>query len=636
MGSELALDAAVRACGPLAAFPASWAEFAAAGGLGSLVSLAASHENADIAAGVLGVLQALTDEEAGDAGDGAAGLARPALVAALRAAHAAPAIARRLVAFDEGVAEEAGAVGDGLATLQAMVEVDGSAAGDLAGGAGPTPAAASPFLPWLLARVRLGTPGKPGARGYDAVAGAASELLVVLAQAPVAAVPEDGGSAAAPPAPPRTPPAAGALLAAGGVDALLQALASYRGRDPADADESEHLENLGDALCALLVAGGGGGASGRGEGSAAQAAFVEAEGVELAVLLLRKKGAAAPVAVKALDFALPGCPAAAERLVAAGGLGPVFAAFMGTAKAALGGGGGGGGAGGGAAPSRSEASAAEARAVGVVSHLLQTLPPSSPARARLASKFTEAGGAKCERAVDLFARWWDGKVGGKEASLQARAAAAGAALDPALLARARLDAGLFTAHQLALVLGHAWSLQGEEGGFEARRAIVAALHDRGGSLGRVRAALRDYRSELGDGGGDPAAAAVAAGERARVDGMLAAMGEGGVLVGRQAAPAVAPAAAPPPPPPHARPRSPVREGRPAGEEEQGRGRHRSRSPRGDHHRATARSRSPRGRQSHDRDRRDSGRRRTRSRSPRRDSQEYRRRSRSRSPRRRRS
>lgn len=633
MASELALDAAVRACGPLAAFPAAWADFGSAGALEVLTALIASHENADIAAGALDVLRALTDEDAGGGGEEeedeeTLAAARAGLVSALRAAAAPPAIARRLTALDEGVPEEAVAVSDGLAVLQVMVEVDARSAGDVASPASTsTSSSPSPFLPWLLARVRLGTPGKAGSRPYDDVAGAASELLVVLAQAP--ALESGGGDTAAGPSPSSPPPAAAALLAAGGVDALLQALASYRTRDPADGEEGEHLENLGDALCALLLAGGGSGGGKGHAGSPAQAAFVEAEGVELATLLLRKKGAAAPVALKTLDFALSGCPAAAERLVAGGGLGPVFAAFMGKAKAALGAPPGGGGTAASTPLSKREAAAAEARAIGVVCHLLQTLPPDSSSRSRLAAKFTEAGGAKCERAVDLFARWWDGRVGGRAAALAARAADAGVPLDPALLARARLDAGLFTAHQLALIIGHAWGLEsGESGtgaGFEARRAIVAALHDRGGSLARVRAALREYRDELGDGSGDTAAAGRADAEREAVGGMLAAMGEGVVVevTARAPAPVAVPEPAPPPPP-AAAPAPPPPAAREEATKEEAP--HRRREDEPPRHRSRSRSRSP-GRHR---------RRRSRSRSPRRDSGARRRtRSRSGSPRRRR-
>ena len=60
-----------------------------------------------------------------------------------------------------------------------------------------------------------------------------------------------------------------------GLDGLLQVLAVYRRRDPVDDEETEFSENVVDALCSALLV------------DENRPRFVEAEGVELMVILLR-------------------------------------------------------------------------------------------------------------------------------------------------------------------------------------------------------------------------------------------------------------------------------------------------------------------------------------------------------------
>ncbi len=69
---------------------------------------------------------------------------------------------------------------------------------------------------------------------------------------------------------------------------LLQVIAPYKNRNPSSDDETEHLENLFNALCCTLMS------------PATRNIFVEAEGVELMVLILKQKRAARAGALKAL------------------------------------------------------------------------------------------------------------------------------------------------------------------------------------------------------------------------------------------------------------------------------------------------------------------------------------------------
>lgn len=95
----------------------------------------------------------------------------------------------------------------------------------------------------------------------------------------------------------------------------------YRQKDPADSEEVEYMENLFNTLCSALA-----------EPEAKQA-FIDAEGVELMVLIMKDKKAAKTRAIKVLDYA---CQTdteegkkCGERFVEAMGLKTLFPVFMG-------------------------------------------------------------------------------------------------------------------------------------------------------------------------------------------------------------------------------------------------------------------------------------------------------------------
>ncbi len=121
------------------------------------------------------------------------------------------------------------------------------------------------------------------------------------------------------------------------IDGLLQALSTFRKRDPVDADEEELMENLFDALCALLLGdsqeqsaggqeakeNGHHGAASKQKGKAGEnreqqpslrSLFLEAEGVELMVIITqRQKSVARLKAFKVLDHALSSGASGAGR-----------------------------------------------------------------------------------------------------------------------------------------------------------------------------------------------------------------------------------------------------------------------------------------------------------------------------------
>lgn len=94
-------------------------------------------------------------------------------------------------------------------------------------------------------------------------------------------------------------------------------------RDPQNSDEEEHIENLFNALCSCLMS------------DETRRAFVDAEGVELMVLMLKARRFARAGALKALDFALTRSQAACEHFVETLGLKPSCAISMGRTKVVI-------------------------------------------------------------------------------------------------------------------------------------------------------------------------------------------------------------------------------------------------------------------------------------------------------------
>lgn len=222
-----------------------------------------------------------------------------------------------------------------------------------------------------------------------------------------------------------------------------------------------------------------------------------AEGVELMLLFIRGKGPTKGAALRCLDFAVTRCGAAAQRLVAAGGLGALFAAFSGRSAAA--------------ARSRRGAEAPdaeEARAVSLLASLMQLLPV-GPSRDRTAAKFVEDGFAKVDRLLELWFKY-QSRVAAAEQAWDARQAADGADDDDSDQEgaderyAARMDAGLYTQQQLALVFAQLWVIG--HPGLSARAA--QALQLGGGALAGVRACLREHALALGDAEGAEACQAL--------------------------------------------------------------------------------------------------------------------------------
>ncbi|GAA5910145.1 hypothetical protein JCM6882_006528 [Rhodosporidiobolus microsporus] len=264
-----------------------------------------------------------------------------------------------------------------------------------------------------------------------------------------------------------------------GVDALLKVLSVYRKRDPASADETEFMENIFDSLCSCLsspVPPRVNTSTLRPVPHPVKYAFLEGEGVELLVLMLKAKNLSRARAIKALDHALQGRAGEklCEQFVEALGLKTLFAVFMGKSD--------------GKKKKSGPTTTHEdiEHLLSIISSLFSSLPSDSPSRIRLIAKFVENDYEKIDRLNEV------------REELETRIAkeippALAEALDEDELYLEKLDNGLF-ALQLADYVA-AWVCMEDDG---ARDHLIMLLSRRDKSLRDVVAVLDEYRDNIGD------------------------------------------------------------------------------------------------------------------------------------------
>lgn len=199
-----------------------------------------------------------------------------------------------------------------------------------------------------------------------------------------------------------------------GVDTLLQLLSVYRRRDPEkDSDEEEYVENLFNCLTCMV------------DEEEGKAKFIEAEGVELAQIMLREGKLSKKRALRVLDHALsgPGGVVACERLVEIAGLRTVFGMFM-----------------------RKQDPETVEHLLSIFAAMLRYLPGGSAARIRTLAKFMEKDYEKIEKLMTLR-REFAARLQPVEAVIERERQGLDAEEQEAMAAEwlsRRLDAGLFS------------------------------------------------------------------------------------------------------------------------------------------------------------------------------------------------
>ncbi|WEW59828.1 hypothetical protein PRK78_005309 [Emydomyces testavorans] len=420
MGSEADLDVDIKGLSILSEHPELYADFAELGCIGSLVSLLA-HENTDIAIDVVEILAELTDEDVG-----AEENQWEALVNAMLDADIVELLSQNLSRLDEDVEADRSGVYHILNVLENLSSQSSIAEKIVH---------ESEIMPWLHKRIQQPERSITQNKQY------AAEVLAILLQS--------------------SRKNRERFVSLEGIDTLLQLLSVYRKRDPEkDSDEEEYVENLFDSLTCTV------------DEAIGKSKFVEAEGVELAQIMLREGKLSKLRALRVLNHAVGGKDGlqVCERLVEAGLLRTVFGMFM-----------------------KKQDNQTIEHLLGIFASLLRLLPGDSPGRIRTLAKFVEKDYEKVTRLVQLRRGYASRLSPVDEAIAQERVGLSKdeqEAMAVEWLSR-RLDAGLFSLQIIDVIL--AWLVAEDDG---ARTKIKSLFLEQDQNLGIIRTTMEEQLSGL--------------------------------------------------------------------------------------------------------------------------------------------
>lgn len=414
MSSEADLDADVKALSILSEHSELYGEFAKLGCVSSLVSLL-SHENTDIAIDAVEIINELTDEDVEAEQE-----PWDVLVDAMLEADLLNLLYENIARLNEDLESDRAGIYHVLGVLENL-----SSRPSIASTIGKD----TKILSWLLSRIKSPESTVSQNKQYSA------EVLAILLQS-------SSNN--------RTH-----LISSNGIDIFLQLLSPYRKRDPAKGtEEEEYVENIFDCTTCCV------------DDTEGKAKFVESEGVELCLIMLREGGMSRPRALRLLDHALggPDGGACCEKLIEAAGLKATFSLFM-----------------------KKQDNETTEHLLGILSSMLRSLPANEAPRIRLLAKFVEKNYQVLDRIVQIR-RESASKIGKVDRDIKNKKAG----LSPddheeradEWLSR-RLDAGLYVLQTVDVIL--AWMVAEDDG---ARTKVQALLADKDESLKDVQATLQ--------------------------------------------------------------------------------------------------------------------------------------------------
>jgi beta-catenin-like protein 1 len=414
MASEADLDADIKALSILAEHPELYEEFAKLGCVGSLVGLLA-HENADIAIDAMEIISELTDEDVEAEQEQWNGI-----VDAMIEADLLDLLVSNFSRFDESNESDRSGVYHSLSVLENLASRV-SIAENIGQDTG--------VLKWLLNRIQKRESPVSQNKQY------AAEVLAILLQSSASNQRK--------------------FCELDGVDVLLQLLAAYRKRDPLKGtEEEEFVENLFNCLTCVVDEPEG------------KEKFVEAEGVELCLIMIKEGKMSKSRALRLVDHALGGQSGreVCERLVEAAGLKVVFGAFM----------------------KKLDGQTTE-HLLGIFASLLRLLPANESGRIRTLAKFVEKDYEKLEKLVKLRRDYAarvaivDSEIRNEQASLDAEEREEMADEWDSR----RLDAGLYCLQTIGVIL--AWIVAEDDG---ASKRIKGLLADRDETLAVIKSTIQ--------------------------------------------------------------------------------------------------------------------------------------------------
>ncbi|KAJ3554103.1 hypothetical protein NM688_g3281 [Phlebia brevispora] len=441
--SEADLDAAIKALLPLAQYPKlAFPELVSSEAVTRLTGLL-SHENVDIVIDVVEIINEFTDEDVGNEAEeeeeeeeeeGSREKALRTLVESLVSNSILELLVDNLKRMNETEESDRQGVFHILGIFENLIGFNADLSLQLI--------SKTTILKWLLDRIQ--------AKKYDENRGYAAELISILLQNNRAN-----------------------RLAFGkedGVEACLKVLSRYRKRDPADADETEFMENVFDALCSAL-----------GEPETKKL-FLDSEGIDLMVLMMKDKMQARSRSIKVLDYAMsgPSGSACCETFVEALGLKNLFSTFMGKAS------------------KKQHKTLPEdtSHTLSIISSLFSNLASDSPARIRLLTKFVENTYEKVDKLLEIRdacqgrLKQVEKEIEDEKKDLIAQGESVGEDMEDLWYLR-RLDSGLFTLQTVDYIL--AWVTMEDDG---IRAHIQQMLRRRDKSLKDIVKTLEIYRDNV--------------------------------------------------------------------------------------------------------------------------------------------
>ncbi|KAI1421175.1 Catenin-beta-like protein [Xylaria sp. FL1777] len=418
IASEAELDTEIKTLSILSEHPELYPEFARLGCVGSLVGLLA-HENTDIAIDAVEIIDELTDE------DVAAEEAQyDALVEALLEADLLSLLVSNLERLDETQETDRGGVYHALGIVENLCGRTVTA---------ERVAKDEGLLNWLLRRIQM----KEEGGGVSQNKQYAAEILAILVQ--------------------NSAKNRRKLASLDATDIMLQLVAPYRKLDPEKGgDEEEYVENLFEALTCIV------------DESEGKTKFVEAEGVELCLIMLKEGKLSKSASLRLLDHAVGSTSGVevCQKVVEAGGLKNIFTLFM----------------------KKSTDHQVAEHLIGIFASMLRLLPADSAERIRMLAKFVERDYEKTEKLVKLR-RECAARMNAVDEAIRTEQAQMSAEeredMADEWFSR-RLDAGLFSLQTLDVVL--AW-LVAEDGG--CKKKIQQLLADQDQSLNVVRETIQE-------------------------------------------------------------------------------------------------------------------------------------------------
>ncbi|KAG0354225.1 hypothetical protein BG005_006660 [Podila minutissima] len=468
MESEADLDEEIKHLMALTQAPQHYPVLVELNTVASILSLL-THENMDISIDAIELLKELTDEEVlslnldededVSGSEGEAGM--KVFVAALIKDGMLDLLVQNLARLDEEETNDRQGVFNTLAIFENLTSIDIQLA--------ETIVLKSQLMPWMLKRLKV--------KAFDSNKQYCSELLAILMQSS-----SDNRKR---------------LGELGGIDDLLQLLSVYKRKDPKDPDEIEMLENLFDCLCSTLAE------------KEIKQLFLEGEGIELMVIMIKEKKMARIRAVKVLDYAMSTKAGTANclRFVEIMGLKTLFSIFSrkGIDKLKK------------AYKSFSEV-AEEEHIIGILASLVRNLPLESGHRLRVVRKFVEDDYAKLERLLDLR-EGYEARVQAQDEKIARENEEQELDEDEIkeeepLRALERLEAGLYCMQLIDLILAHlcaenldleveeenkangASSSSAEEPESEIKIRARTLLNRRGQSLDDIKENLKAYLNGL--------------------------------------------------------------------------------------------------------------------------------------------